>query len=431
MMKIDRLWFAMLAAALAGCASETGELEGPGALGTEELLTSESPLTSGFAGQLSNLVARWRLNGTTICSAVVIPDSVGPTIDTGWAITASHCVVDTDPTLYSVVTNNGFPSNVDKLYWHPIAESNLGTVNNYGSVDIVFARLAGPSPLIADVSFQMLRANRDVFQESARMNGTWTFSRDTGHVSPDPTYESRILVDGITSEPGDSGGPIWYSADPNNGSTLEGIHLGSGHAIHTSSFGEWLLNAMACGPFDTSEPDTGFCTPQCKCGAGEGDCDSDADCKAGLVCGQNIGDLVGLPASYDLCVEPGTRQSSSTSGYCASVGGCQLYEGDCDTHDDCRDDLVCRPDVGFAIGEPNWVDVCDLPRMPGTKAYNDSKDPVSGRCTVDEPCALGDGDCNPSNHATCRGNLKCKENVGQQFGFPGNDVDVCVHPDFY
>ncbi|XYI02139.1 hypothetical protein ACMHYB_21125 [Sorangium sp. So ce1128] len=43
MMKNDRLWFAMLAAALAGRVSETWELEGPGALGTEELLTSESP----------------------------------------------------------------------------------------------------------------------------------------------------------------------------------------------------------------------------------------------------------------------------------------------------------------------------------------------------------------------------------------------------
>ncbi|XXX73270.1 hypothetical protein WMF30_37045 [Sorangium sp. So ce134] len=430
MMKIDRLWFAMLAAALAGCASETGELEGPGALGAEELLTSESPLTSGLSGQLSRLVARWMRNGTSICSAVIIPGSTDEGTDAAWAVTTEHCVMDTDPTLYSVVTIDGVPLDVDKIYWHPIAESNLGNVNNYGKVDIAFARLVDNVD-IAGVSFEMLRRNRDVFQESARMNGAWTFSMDTGHVSPDPTYESRILVDGITHEAGDSGSPIWYSADPNNGSILEGILVANGHAVHTSSFAEWLVHTLACGPFDTSEPNAGFCTPQCRCGAGEGDCDSDADCKAGLVCGHNIGGLVGLPASYDLCVEPGTRQSSSTSGYCASIGGCQIYEGDCDTHDDCRDDLICRPDVGHAIGESNWVDVCDLPRMPGTKVFNGSRDPAPSRCTVDEPCGLGDGDCDHNNHATCRGSLKCKENVGQHFGFPGNDVDVCVHPDFY
>jgi hypothetical protein len=421
----------MLAAALAGCVTETSEIEGPGALGAEELLTSESALTSGFAGQISGLVARWRRDGAPICSAVVIPDSIGQWTDTAWAITTEHCVVDTDPTRYSVVTIDGIPSNVDKIYWHPIAESHLGNVGNYGKVDIAFARLVNTTFLTASVGFEWLRANRDVFQESARRNGAWTFSMDTGHVSPDPTYESRILVDGITSEQGDSGSPIWDHAYTNGGGVLEGIHVSNGHAIHSSSFAGWLLNAFACGPFDTSEPDEGFCTPDCKCGAGEGDCDSDADCKAGLVCGQNIGALVGLPASYDLCVEPGTRQSSSTSGYCASIGGCQIYEGDCDTHDDCRDDLICRPDVGYAIGESNWVDVCDLPRMPGTKAFNGSRDPAQGRCTVAAPCGLGDGDCDPNNHATCRGSLKCKENVGQHFGFPGNDVDVCVHPDFY
>ncbi|KYF48483.1 hypothetical protein BE08_32625 [Sorangium cellulosum] len=75
--------------------------------------------------------------------------------------------------------------------------------------------------------------------------------------------------------------------------------------------------------------------------------------------------------------------------------------------------------------------MCDLPRMPGTRVFNNDKTTGSDHCTVDEPCGLGDGDCDPNNHATCRGFLKCKANVGSHFGFSNNNVDVCVHPDFY
>ncbi|MGK3990844.1 hypothetical protein WME99_47800 [Sorangium sp. So ce136] len=69
--------------------------------------------------------------------------------------------------------------------------------------------------------------------------------------------------------------------------------------------------------------------------------------------------------------------------------------------------------------------------MPGTKVFNNDKNTGSDHCTVDEPCGLGDGDCDPNDHATCRGFLKCKANVGSHFGFANNNVDVCVHPDFY
>ncbi|WP_441288277.1 trypsin-like serine protease [Sorangium sp. KYC3313] len=362
-----------------------------------------------------------------------LPDALGSGGDSTWVLTNQHCVSNTDPTVYSVVSTTGLTASVDKIYWHPIAESNLGSVGNHGKVDIVLAHLSSTVDLNGPpMSLSSTRGTRDVFQESARMNGGWTFAVAAGGAAvPDPTYSTRITVD-IDTEGGDSGSPIWRDAQSGGTWVLEGIHsISNGSANHPSGFNAWLMDAFACGAFDTSEPDPAFCTPGCKCGAGEGDCDSDSDCQTGLVCGNNNGALVGLPNDYDLCVESTSRQSSSTSGYCNSIGGCQIYEGDCDTHADCQGDLVCRPNVGYAIGESDSTDVCDLPRMPGTMVFNNNKDDTSGRCTVDEPCGLGDGDCDSSNHATCRGFLKCKANVGSHFGYATNAVDVCVHPDFY
>jgi hypothetical protein len=82
------------------------------------------------------------------------------------------------------------------------------------------------------------------------------------------------------------------------------------------------------------------------------------------------------------------------------------------------------------------VDVCDLPRVPTWRGVNRSKsgDRVtedSGYCTRESPCALGEGDCDENDDATCRGFLRCKPNAGNQFGFANNNVDVCVHPDYY
>ncbi|WP_437640554.1 trypsin-like serine protease [Sorangium sp. So ce854] len=431
MTKNELFRFAALAAALAGCAVETPETGVPDVAGEEAVVASESALTSATAGNQTGMVGRWRINGSSICSAVFLPDSIFSGGDSTWVLTNQHCVTDTDPTVYSVVSATGLTANVEKIYWHPIAEWNLGYVGDHGKVDIVLARLASTVDLNAPpMNLSVTRETRDVLQESARRNGTWAFSYDTGEVTPDATYFTRLDVD-IPSEDGDSGSPIWRESQVSGAWVLEGIHSSSGSANHASGFYAWLMDALACGAFDTSEPDPDFCTSGCKCGVGEGDCDSDSDCLPGLVCGSNNGALVGLPDDYDVCVESSSRQSSSTSGYCGSIFGCQIYEGDCDTHSDCKGDLICRPNIGYAIGESDTTDVCDLPRMPGTRVFNNDKDTASDHCTVDEPCGLGDGDCDPNNHATCRGSLKCKANVGSHFGFATNSVDVCVHPDFY
>jgi hypothetical protein len=202
----------------------------------------------------------------------------------------------------------------------------------------------------------------------------------------------------------------------------------------SSSFYQWAIDTIDCGVFDLNFPNSALCTPSCPCGVGEGDCDSAADCKSGLDCRSNMGPAVGLPSSYDVCLEV-TRNASNTEGYCESIGGCQLYEGDCNTHAGCKDNLVCRLDVGAAVGLAADKDICDLPRVPTWRGVNRSKSGArhnesSGYCTPTSPCALGDGDCDESDDSTCRGYLRCKRNVGNDFGFVNSAVDVCVHPDY-
>jgi hypothetical protein len=98
------------------------------------------------------------------------------------------------------------------------------------------------------------------------------------------------------------------------------------------------------------------------------------------------------------------------------------------SHAGCKDNLVCRPDVGAAVGLSPDKDICDLPGVPGWKAINRDKQgnrisEDSGWCTPESPCALGEGDCDENDHSTCRGYLKCKANVGNQFGFSNNAVE--------
>ncbi|WP_437960546.1 hypothetical protein WME76_13460 [Sorangium sp. So ce119] len=433
MKKIVRLRFAMLAVALAGCVSETPETESSDAAGAEELQTSQSALHNGIAGSLSGRVGLWRMNGDNWCSAVFLPDQLLEGGDSNWVLTSEYCTSDLGST-YSVVSTTGAVANVDKVYYHPLAEWDLGLVDSYGKVDIVLAHLASTVDLNAPpMTFSFFRSERSVIQESAIDDRVWGFSfDDTATGKADSQWKSHMMVNEVVPDyyAADEGGPVWQSEHPSGEWTLEGVDTSAG-ATHSYSFAAWVMDALKCGPFDTSDIDDGFCSPDCKCGVGEGDCDTDLDCKAGLVCGNNNGALVGLPDVFDVCVEPGARQSSSASGFCASVGGCQIYEGNCNKHSECKEGLVCRPDVGYAIGESDTTNVCDLPRMPGTREFNEYRYSTQGRCTVDEPCALGDGDCDSSNHGTCRGFLKCKANVGHHFGFDDSAVDVCVHPDFY
>ena len=116
--------------------------------------------------------------------------------------------------------------------------------------------------------------------------------------------------------------------------------------------------------FDPQHLDWGFCSNKlCSCSAGEGDCDVNADCEPGLECHQNVGADYGLSSSLDICEAP-------------------IVCEDFDRH---------HPDGSF--------------------------------CTVDCPCALGEGDCD--NDSQCNAGLKCGLNNGPSFGLP-TGWEVCV-----
>ena len=362
---------------------------------------------------------------------------------TRWAITAQHCLGSTnDSTAYSVVLQDGTSVGVEWLYPHPLAEWGLtgfdlgdGENDGTGKVDMMLIRLDSDVDIdAADRNFYFSTANTslDTYQESKNGGFTWV----QASMSPHSSWPVRA-VNYAGTQGGDSGGPIWKKSSIDSGARLyEGLHSSAGNITDSSSFYEWAIDSMYCGVFNVNDIDWSFCSAACPCGVGEGDCDSDADCKSGLVCRQDHGNRVGGPSTLDVCLET-TSTVHQTSGWCEANGGCQLYEGDFNTHAGCKDNLVCRKDVGAAVGASQSTDICDMPRVPEWKGTNRSMDgsrltESSNYCTTSSPCSLGDGDCDSSNHDTTSWLLEVQGvHVGHQFGFSNNLVDVRVHPLYY
>lgn len=423
--------------ALDACAVATGDGEGLGETGAK--------LIGGIAGTKTGLVVKIDGNGKG-CTGVLYP--YPGTTTARYLLTAHHCTSDEpyNSTAWTVTRQDGSTIGVEMIFPHPLAEWGLtgfdlgnGDTDGIGKVDMVLVRLASDVVVAAaDAPVWLSTANTsvNVYHESRMDDGAQAFSWLSASISPHATWPVRAVTTGGI-EGGDSGGPVWNrNSIDTGGRLLEGVVSNSGGGLtDSSSFYPFAVDGRDCGVFDITHPNAAFCTDACPCGVGEGDCDANSQCKPGLTCMANTGNRVGLPADYDVCLEP-TRQGSNTGGYCESIGGCQLFEGDCNTHAGCKDNLVCRSNVGAAVGLNSSVDVCDLPRVPGWRISNRNADgtrktEAANWCTTSSPCSLGDGDCDETNHATCRGYLKCKANVGNQFGFANNLVDVCVHPDYY
>ncbi len=105
-----------------------------------------------------------------------------------------------------------------------------------------------------------------------------------------------------------------------------------------------------------------YCDDCGPCVSGAGDCDRDSDCRAGLVCAQNVGAQFGFAPGIDVCLAgDGGGACSVDLGrrfYCAMCGGCGSGEGDCDTDADCRAGLQCVQNVGAQFGFAPKIDVC-------------------------------------------------------------------------
>lgn len=125
-------------------------------------------------------------------------------------------------------------------------------------------------------------------------------------------------------------------------------------------------------PFDPDHPNAALCASNgYRCGIGEGDCDADADCRPGLVCGHDIGDMFGLDWSWDVCVLSGAQDqrncptfttATPSTNFCNYPGcDCRAGQGDCDSNSDCVGGTYCGTDNGPAYGLPGGWDVCVAP----------------------------------------------------------------------
>ncbi len=436
-----RVCITLLAAipTLTGCGVEyTGQddADGDPAIGSEAESLRER-------GPYSTLAANWSVvrpgaplaNGAQHCTAVLLPvDGVAE-----YVLTNQECVDRSsrhDPADYRVGLMDGSWHTVDRIYTHPLANWALtvGKVPERGKVDVALARLS--APVLAgeeDIIFGVGVGEHDIIQESAPTGGYTHFEWEASVTWRSENWWWRMGTH-IRDGSGAGGSPIWRQQRAGDALVLEGLrskYPRQDAISHAIGFRAWVLDALACGPFDNGEPRANFCRRGCQCDVGEGDCDTDADCKGTLVCVHDVGAMVGLPGNYDLCLER-EDESQPVSGFCESTPhGCGLYEGDCNSNLGCRGDLVCRHDVGRAVGLPEWADVCDLPRQPDQPVYNADRRGGWQRCTAEHPCALGDGDCDSADHRSCRGFLRCKRDVGLDYGFDDELIDVCVHPDHF
>ena len=104
-----------------------------------------------------------------------------------------------------------------------------------------------------------------------------------------------------------------------------------------------------------SNGDFGFCNCN-TCSENEGDCDAHDECHDGLACGSN-----NCPASLDFdsevdcCYQP----TVGDEHFCASGIPCGENEGDCDSHDECQDGLLCGSNnCPVSLGFDSEVDCC-------------------------------------------------------------------------
>ena len=178
--------------------------------------------------------------------------------------------------------------------------------------------------------------------------------------------------------------------DCDSGECKNGLECGDNNGPRYGLPQNWdtCVAPSSCPTFTPGvSPDSSFCNdPDCPCGVGEGDCEPPTSpsedlsdqlrhaggCGGFLECASDIGRASGMPNGYDLCrfpVMPGCEVANpNASGACANLPDgckCRLGEGDCDSSDDCRGDLICGADIGSYFGLNTWVDVCVMPGTPG------------------------------------------------------------------
>ena len=122
------------------------------------------------------------------------------------------------------------------------------------------------------------------------------------------------------------------------------------------------VSEIECPAYDPHNPNGSFCTEACPCDDGQGDCDSDNQCAPGLHCATDVGPIYGLPVGWDVCVSevecPAYDPQNPDASFCTAGCPCSSGQGDCDYDNQCDDGLVCTHNVGDLYGLPASWDVC-------------------------------------------------------------------------
>ncbi|MFO0722773.1 MAG: trypsin-like serine protease [Myxococcota bacterium] len=353
-----------------------------------------------------------------------------------WVLTARHCLDgDKDPNQI-IVRFNGVARTVLGVNLHPKHMDEVDIIMLHLSAPYTAAEAGGPFDL-STISFfsgatsTLMNKIVTCFGYGGGPLGTGLFNVSADAQDTHKFYhldQPNALGQAII--PGDSGGSCWRN------NVIVGVHKSGAHDVSGEVWGAWAETRRNCPTWDNSTQSygTAFCQPSCPCDVGEGDCDSDVDCRAGLVCRQNVGAEFGLPAGADVCAKPITASCPAldlahpSDSYCDqnrnSTCPCNVGEGDCDIDFDCGSGLICVHQTGPAVGLPSGYDICDYQPKLGCGRFDPTR-PDTGFCTPLCPCGIGQGDCD--SDADCRGGLVCAHDRGALVGLPA-DYDICMKP---
>ena len=156
-----------------------------------------------------------------------------------------------------------------------------------------------------------------------------------------------------------------------------------------------------------------FCTSESLCATDQGDCDTHDECQDELFCGSNnCPDFLGFHYEFDCCY----AATVGDENFCASGIPCGEDEGDCDSHEECQGNLICGSlNCPTSLGFDPDIDCC----------YDNSQSVVGDEnfCTTANPCGKDEGDCDI--HDECQDILKCvSNNCPQSLGF-NSEIDCC------
>jgi len=170
------------------------------------------------------------------------------------------------------------------------------------------------------------------------------------------------------------------------------------------------------------------CTNNTQCQEGQGDCDHDENCQGELICGINNCKAANANATADCCKVAACDGSNTAWSCCSPTDKCGHGEGDCDTHDDCEDDMFCGKNNcnEFSSEATDGADCCFEPVCNGhSLAFN--------CCGPDKKCGAGEGDCDADED--CEDGLVCGFNNCGDFEdntvdevSPSADADCCIPP---